>query len=230
VSGNRAKAEIDTVLTDKLVRDYLLNNDDFLQRYPELLDSLHIPHPSGSAVSLVEKQVTVLRDKNVEMRHRLKALTDNARANDQLFEKTRRLVLRLLEAESLPALYQAFTESMAADFGVEYSSMILFGEYPGADESCRLETAEHGKSKIGALLKSGKPVCGALRDEELSYLFPKSGNVGSAAMMPLDGEANLGLIAVGSSDASIYNNTVGTLFLNQIADVVVRLLPRFEQS
>jgi uncharacterized protein YigA (DUF484 family) len=230
VSGNQEKAEIDTVLNDELVRDYLFNNDDFLQRNPELLDSLHIPHASGSAVSLVEKQVTVLRDKNVEMRHRLKALTDNARANDQLFEKTRRLVLRLLEAGSLPALYQAFAESMAADFGVEYSSMILFGTYPGADEACRLETTEHAKANIGALLKSGKPVCGALRDEELNYLFPNSGKVGSAAVMPLDGEAALGLIAVGSSDASVYNNTVGTLFLNQIADVVVRLLPRFEQS
>jgi uncharacterized protein YigA (DUF484 family) len=224
------QAKVESALNDELVREYLIDNDDFLQRNPDMLDCLHVPHASGSAVSLVEKQVSVLREKNVEMRHRLKALTDNARANDQLFEKTRRLLLTLLEAESLPALYQAFGTSMAADFGVEYASMILFGSYGEVDENCRLDTAENAKAEIGALLKSGKPVCGALRDEELSYLFPHSGNVGSAAMIPLDGEASLGLIAVGSSDANVYNNTVGTLFLSQIADVVVRLLPRYKQS
>lgn len=217
-------------LNDELVRDYLMDNDDFLQRNPDLLDYLHVPHASGSAVSLVEKQVTVLREKNVEMRHRLKALTDNARDNDKLFEKTRRLILSLLEAESLEAMSQAFSQSMATDFGVDYSSMILFGNYGDAVGDCRVESAEDAKKEIGALLKSGKPVCGALRNEELSYLFPRSGNVGSAAMIPLDGEAKLGLIAVGSADANVYNSTVGTLFLSQIADVIMRLLPRFEQG
>ena len=224
------QAKVESALNDELVRAYLMENDDFLQRNPDMLDCLHVPHASGSAVSLVEKQIAVLRDKNVEIRHKLKALTDNARANDQLFEKTRRLVLTLLEAQSLPALYQAFSKSMTEDFGVEYASMILFGAYDEVDQNCRLDTAEHAKTNIGPLLKSGKPVCGAMRKEELSYLFPNSGNVGSAAMIPLDGEATLGLIAVGSSDANVYDNTVGTLFLSQIADVVVRLLPRYKQS
>ncbi len=230
MSGNQDQATIEIGLTDEMVKDYLMDNDDFLQRNPDLLDSLHIPHASGSAVSLVEKQVAVLREKNVEMRHRLRALNDNARDNDKLFEKTRRLILSLLEAESLPALYQAFSESMTADFGVEYSSMILFGDFGEVDGDCRVETTQQAKNEIGALLKSGKPVCGALRTEELSYLFPNSGTIGSAAMIPLDGEANLGLIAVGSSDANCYNNTVGTLFLSHIADVVMRLLPRFQRG
>ena len=217
-------------LNDELVREYLMDNDDFLQRNPDLLDCLHVPHASGSAVSLVEKQVTVLRDKNVEMRHRLKALTDNARDNDKLFEKTRRLILSLLEAESLEAVNLVFGEAMATEFGVDYSSMILFGNYGDAVGDCRVESAADARKEIGPLLKSGKPVCGALRNEELSYLFPRSGNVGSAAMIPLDGEAKLGLIAVGSADANVYNNTVGTLFLSHIADVLMRLLPRFEQG
>ena len=230
MSGNQEQAAMDNAINDEMVREYLVDNDNFLQRNPDLLDILHVPHASGSAVSLVEKQVAVLRDKNVEMRHRLKALTDNARDNDKLFENTRRLILSLLEAESLQALYQAFSESMTTDFGVEYSSMILFGDFGEVDSDCRVESADKARDEIGALLKSGKPICGALRDEELSYLFPNSGNVGSAAMIPLDGEAKLGLIAVGSSDANCYNNTVGTLFLSQIADVVLRLLPRFRQG
>jgi uncharacterized protein YigA (DUF484 family) len=93
------QAGTSVTLNDELVRDYLMDNDSFLQRNPDILDFLHIPHASGSAVSLVEKQASVLREKNVEMRHRLKALSQNARENDLLFEKTRTLVLSLLEAQ-----------------------------------------------------------------------------------------------------------------------------------
>jgi uncharacterized protein YigA (DUF484 family) len=230
MSGKQNQASTQITLNDELVRDYLMDNDTFLQRNPDMLDFLHIPHASGSAVSLVEKQATVLREKNVEMRHRLKALSENARENDLLFEKTRTLVLSLLEAESLQALNSAFNKSMSDDFQVEYASMVLFGDYDKETGDCRLETAENSQAQIGALLKSGKPVCGTLRKQELSYLFPQSGDVGSAAVMPLDGDASLGLIAVGSSDANRYNNTVGTLFLSQIADVIVRLLPRFRAA
>ncbi|MFT5709644.1 MAG: hypothetical protein ACI8QT_000331 [Halioglobus sp.] len=230
MSGKQNPAGTQVTLNDELVRDYLMDNDSFLQRNPDMLDFLHIPHASGSAVSLVEKQACVLREKNVEMRHRLKALSDNARENDLLFERTRTLVLSLLEAESLEALYRAFNKSMSNDFDVEYASMVLFGDYGEETGDCRLDTAENSQAQIGALLKSGKPICGTLRKEELSYLFPKSGDVGSAAVMPLDGEASLGLIAVGSSDANRYNNMVGTLFISQIADVIVRLLPRFRAA
>ncbi len=232
MSGNKKQTAVSTqtALDDEMVRNYLLDNADFLQRNPDMLDCLHVPHASGSAVSLVEKQVSVLREKNVEMRHRLKALTNNARDNDTLFEKTRQLVLNLLEADSVHALHSAFAHSMATDFEVEHASLILFGEYGDMSGDCRVESADYARGKIGALLKGGKPVCGALRKNELGYLFPDAGEIGSAAMIPLDGEAKLGLVAVGSSDASRYNNTVGTLFLSQIADVVVRLLPRFEQA
>ena len=72
-------------LNDEIVREYLKNNDDFLQRNPDMLDYLHISHASGSAVSLVEKQASVLRERNTELRQQLKTLTTNATANDALF-------------------------------------------------------------------------------------------------------------------------------------------------
>ena len=64
-------------LSEDQVREYLKENGDFLQRNPDLLDHLHVSHASGSAVSLVEKQVSVLRERNMEMRHRLTGLTTN---------------------------------------------------------------------------------------------------------------------------------------------------------
>jgi uncharacterized protein YigA (DUF484 family) len=225
-SNEQAVKAGDDQINDELVRDYLKAHSDFLQRNPDMLDYLHIAHASGSAVSLVEKQVGVLRERNIDMRRRLNTLTSNARDNDTLYEQTRTLVLKLLEAGSPAELHNAFIESMASDFQVEHASMILFGEQADSDGDYRVETAESAKIEIGALLKGRKAVCGALRKEELTYLFPTAGEMGSAALMPLyDGE-ELGVIAVGSSDAHRYSSSMGTLFLTHIADVVVRLLPR----
>jgi uncharacterized protein YigA (DUF484 family) len=211
------------------VREYLKNHDDFLQRNPDMMDYLHISHASGSAVSLVEKQVSVLRERNVDMRHRLNALTGNARDNDKLYEKTRDLVLKLLEADSIEAVYRTYMDAMANDFQVEHACMILYGDSDSAGD-CRMDTRESAKKEIGALFRGHKAVCGTLRKEELNYLFPDAGEVGSAALMPLLNGEQLGLIAVGSSDGNRYNSAMGTLFLSHIADVIVRLLPHLSHS
>ncbi|MCB1841885.1 MAG: DUF484 family protein [Halioglobus sp.] len=213
-------------LNDDLVRDYLKSHDDFLQRNPDLLDYLHVDHQSGSAVSLVEKQVSVLRERNMDMRHRLTTLTGNARENDRLYEQTRALILQLLEAESLDALYAAFMQGMREGFHVDHACLMLYGDDDRA-ANYRVESLDAAQREIGPLLRGQKAVSGTLRKEELAFLFPGGGEVGSAALTPLHHEGeSLGLIAVGSSDANRYNSSVGTLFLSHIADVIVRLLPR----
>jgi len=224
--NNRAEAETPAqAISVEQVREYLKENGDFLQHNPDMLDHLHISHASGSAVSLVEKQVSVLRERNIDMRHRLNTLTTNARDNDRLYEHTRKLVLALLDATSVDELYTAFVDSMENDFKVDYASLILFGE-PDNDSKCRIETAEAARIEIGALLRGHNPVSGVLRKDELAYLFPDAGEVGSAALMPLSKGEELGLVAVGSADANRYGSNMGTLFLTHIADVIVRLLPR----
>lgn len=223
----------DAGLNDETVREYLKNHDDFLQRYPDMLDYLHVSHASGSAISLVEKQVSVLRERNTEIRQRLKALSANAKDNDTLYEQTRSLVLKLLDAESEEALYSTFMTTMKEDFQADYASMILYGD-TGSSEGCRTETREAVKKEIGSLFRGHKAVCGTLRTEELTFLFAEGAEVGSAAMMPLSGNSPesepLGLIAVGSADANRYNKTVGTLFLSHIANVVVKLLARLKTA
>jgi len=225
-------------LNDEMVQEYLKDNGDFLQRHPEMFDHLHISHASGSAVSLVEKQVSVLRERNIDMRHRLKTLTNNARDNDKLYAQTRALVLKLLESNSVSTLAQAFNNAMHKDFGVEHATIILFGDGL-AGSGYRVESAEEAKKALGSLMRGSKAVCCALRKEEMHYLFPsgkvsnpdiqggraKAAQAGSAAIMPLPGNGQSGLIAVGSSDPNYYSSSMGTMFLEHIADVIVRLLP-----
>jgi uncharacterized protein YigA (DUF484 family) len=225
-------------LSDTEIREYLKRHPDFFERHPDLLDQLHISHSSGSAVSLVEKQVSVLRERNMEMRKRLNTLTGNARDNDKLHELTRKLVLHLLEADSLDTLAETFHCCLRDDFDVEHVSMILFGNPDNAGRHSRIEPAERARIEIGALLKGGTPVCGTLREDELRYLFPDASGVGSAAVVPMlkpagasgAQPAELGVIAVGSTDPHYYSADMGTVFLSHIADVVLRLLPRFTQG
>jgi len=225
-SNKQAGAAVTTQfeLNDAMVRDYLKANDDFLQRNPELLDELQVAHASGSAISLVEKQVSVLRERNMDMRHRLKALTDNARENDRLYEQTRRMVLQLLEARSLPELYTRFMQGMTGGFGVDHACMIIYGEGGDAD-GWREESPQVVHERVGHLIRKDKCVSGALRSEELRFLFPHSSEAGSAALAPLTSAQPLGLIAAGSADPGRYHSGVGTLFLEHIAEVIVRLLP-----
>ena len=80
---------------------YLRENPDFFGRHPMLLTDLSLPHDSGEAISLVERQVAILRERNIDMRRRLTHLVGAANTNDTLFEKTRRFTLNMLDCDDL---------------------------------------------------------------------------------------------------------------------------------
>ena len=78
--------QTDQELDAQQVADYLRRHPAFFAEYDELLPELIIPHQPGQAVSLVERQVKLLRERNIDVRHRLNQLMDVARENDRLFE------------------------------------------------------------------------------------------------------------------------------------------------
>jgi len=207
------------------VAAYLRAHPEFFVDHDELIPELRIPHQPGTAVSLVERQVKLLRERNIEMRHRLSQLMDVARDNDRLFDKTRRLVLDLLDANSLEEVIGAVDESLRHEFQVPFVSLILFSETPlpvGRSVTCA-----EAQQAIGGLLGSGKTVCGVLRPHELAYLFgeQESSYIGSAAVVSLSQQQ--GILAIGSEDPQHYKSSLGTLFLGYIAEVLTRVLPSY---
>src|SRR5690606_7331696 len=102
-------------LDPEQVADYLRHHPEFFVDHQELLGDLFLPHESGPAVSLVERQVSILRERNIDMRNRLSKLLDNARENDKLFDKTKRLVLSLLEGQDLGDIVDALHYSFDKD-------------------------------------------------------------------------------------------------------------------
>jgi uncharacterized protein YigA (DUF484 family) len=115
------------------VTAFLRANPEFFVEHEELLSELRIPHQRGTTVSLVEHQVKLLRERNIEMRHRLSHLMDVARDNDRLFEKTRRLVLDLLDASSMEEVVGAVEDSLRHEFQVPFVS--LMGQLGGSASS-----------------------------------------------------------------------------------------------
>lgn len=215
-------------ISDQDVCAYLREHGDFFTHNPKLLEEINLPHQRGEAVSLVERQVALLRERNIDMRHRLGKLLDNARDNDKLFDKTKRLVLQLLEGRSLADLVDTLLLSFDRDFNIEYTSLTFFGDsarLPGS--AARVCALHEARESVGRILAGNKIVCGDLPETELAFLFPgQAEHIGSAAVMPLLHGNCYGLLAIGSSDANHYRSSMGTLFLGYIGEVLNRLVPR----
>jgi len=217
-------------LEAEAVAAWLHEHPDFFAEHDDLLTAMRVPHQRGDTVSLVERQMKLLRERNIEMRHRLSQLMDVARDNDRLFEKTRRLILDLMDATSLEEIVIAVEDSLRQEFQVPFVSLILFSDNPMTVG--RWVSSAEAQKAIGGLISEGKTVCGALREHELEFLFgsEQSKEVGSTAIVALNHQGLHGVLAIGSRDPQHYKSSVGTLFLTYIADVLSRLLPRFTNA
>src|SRR5690606_34885530 len=218
-----------TDITADQVAAYLKLHPDFFLKRDDLLTELQVAHPAGGAVSLLERQVSVLRERSVDLRHRLNSLLDNARNNDRLFEQTKQLGLKLLEAQSLDQIVDTFKDCREQDFQHDFASLELIGnpaQFRGV--RARMVTLADAREQVEGLLKSSKAVCSVLRPEEVKFLFPEhSRQVGSAAVIPLHFGQPLGVLAIASTDPNYFRSSIGTLFLGYIAEVINRLLPKY---
>lgn len=216
-------------LEPEQIEAWLREHPEFFENHPDLLAELSLPHESGSAISLVERQVAILRERNIDMRHRLSKLLDNARDNDKLFDKTKRLVLTLLEGQDMGDIIDALHYSFDKDFSINFTSVILFGNLEKVPSSqARVVSIAEAREHLGALLKNSRAVCGTLGSKELEFVFGNhASEIGSVAVVPLMHGSAFGLLAIGNRDPNYYRSSMGTLFLGYIAEVLNRLLPKY---
>jgi uncharacterized protein YigA (DUF484 family) len=229
MSTEQKNPHTEDLLTLSEIKTYLETNPRFFEDHPDLLEVIELPHDSGPAISLIERQVSVLRERNLEMRQRLSAMLDSAKINDKLFEKTKRLILTLLEAEDLVTIVNATSNSLSTDFQVQFHSMLLFSDNqsPGLSPHVRMVNIEQANSHIGTLLRTNRATCGVLGSDELTFLFGgEAKKVGSVAAVPLTHGSVFGVLAIGHTDPNYYRSSMGTLFLSYIAEVLNRIIPR----
>jgi uncharacterized protein YigA (DUF484 family) len=233
--STQRKAEFaDEALFETSVKEYLQAHPDFFERHGALLDTLQLPHVAGGAVSLVEHQVSRLRQKELKMQRQLRELIDVARDNDVLAAKIHRLTLQLLAASDLPACIRAVEEAMRSGFSADQSVLVHFGD-PALFEDIDVgrffrvvQRADETLKPFSTFLAGNTPRCGQVRDSQREFLFRGDAEeIGSMALVPLGRKAEIGFLAIGSADAARFHPGMSIDFLARVGDLVAGALRRY---
>lgn len=216
--------DAETNPTDESVIAYLKDDPGFFLRHPKLLSELNLPHEAGEATSLIERQVAILRERNMQMRRRMNELLQAAKDNDVLFAKTRTLTLELLHVNNWHELNEVLATYVLADFQADFvcchlAKLPVFLDHLQSHEG----TLPHER-----FVTNNQPVCLMLRSEELATIFPiqDHNTQGSAVLAPLFWENGEGCLAIGARDANRFTPDMDTLFVTYIGDVLSRVVQR----
>ncbi|MDR0780301.1 MAG: DUF484 family protein [Pseudomonadales bacterium] len=215
-------------ITAAAVAQYLRQHPDFFLEHGDLLRELKIPHESGRAVSLLERQVAVYRQRQYAMDEQFNDIVGNAKINDALFEKTRLVILDLLRCRTLAQLLGTIGERIRGNFDASAATLAFVTERGDAGALLTIPPTAL-RTAFGEFHEKQRTWCGSLNPVQQSLLFPKqSAPIVSAAVVPLHlsetsrfrhtyGQP---LLLIGSTQASHFNSTLDTLFLDFIGEVL----------
>ena len=223
-----ASAKTAAPLGEQGVADYLRRHPGFFEDKPTLLADLRVPHTAGAAVSLVERQVTVLRERNANLQSQLDGLLQVARANDKLNALLHKFTLRMIECESLDVLLDLLSKKLRQDFSADLVAIRLLAEpkekAPASREAFPTD-ADAFRGLFQRLLGGGKPYCGQLKKEQLDALFGEHAEeVSSSAVLPMGLGGELGMVVIGGYERDRYHTDVDTAFLQCMSEVMAAAL------
>lgn len=230
-SQNSLAKTDDLSLDDESVANYLLEHPDFFANHEELLQDLRIPHKSGGAISLLERQVSLLRRRNDETQQKIKSFVENAQENDDLFEKTRTIILNIINTLSLEELSELLEEKLRVEFDANATKLFFATEddIESTDSALSLLPLELTRKVLGKLFQRKRAYCGKLNKDQAQLFFPETPNISSVAIIPIHfhGESNLTeklpgipLLVVASTKDKHFNASLDTLFLDFIGEIL----------
>lgn len=213
------------------VANFLHNNPDFFIDHAELLAEMNFSNTHGaSAVSLVERQVGLLRDKVKLLEGKLGELIGFGEENDIIAEKVHSLAIDLQGAADLSRVVGALYTHMNRSFAVPCIAVRLWGIASGdaatAEEFQPVsDTIKHVASSIQ------QPYCGPADSQEAVVWFgARETPIRSLAQIPLReqgfGGACFGMLVLASEDAHRFYPDMGTLYLARIGDLAAAALLR----
>ncbi|TJY64805.1 DUF484 family protein [Sinimarinibacterium sp. CAU 1509] len=211
-------------LSEREVVAYLKQHDDFLSRHPDLLEAIELRHRSGSAVSLIEKQVDMLRAKNQRLEDRMARLLEAARENERRTEAVQRLARTLIRAPSLAAVAAGLVKCMREDFGIDAVFVgVASSQFKRHDIVGIVPIEPDGRlaRAFEDFFRTRLIECGPIAEDKAALLFGKAvDSIASAAVVPLEKEKSFGMLALGSSDPKRFQPRQGKLFLELTAELV----------
>ncbi len=210
-----------TPLSDAAVSDYLLANPDFFREHKKLLTRLSIPHPAGGAVSLVERQVEVLRQENRRLERRLVEWMEIAHENDRLLKHLHALAVALLAEPEPGRRVAVLVAGLRDDFEAAAVALVLHRAeaceaLPGARHLASDDPAFEGLTET---LGSGQTFCRPLADARCERIFPGESGLASAAFVPFDAGGERGVLVLASPDPKHFHASLDTTYLARIGEL-----------
>ncbi len=208
-------------MTDEEVARFLQSNPAFFQQHPALFTELLLPDPhQGNAVSLLERQALLLRERVRALESRLTELIRIGRDNDVLASSLVEWTKALLAESGPDQRARVAIEELKRVFAVPLAEIFLWFASP--------EPAQARIAQLASSLRA--PLCGSHID--LAHVgIPGAAwsEARSVALVPLRRGAQpeaFGLIALGSSDPARFEATLGTALLERIGELASAALAR----
>ena len=213
-------------LSESEVLDYLEHNPGFLENNEPLLNSIINNCPKDGTISLAQKQIQVLHERNAEMRKKIAFLVKRAKTNDEIFEKTRSLNLSVINSTSWTELNETLATQMIIDFDADFVSIHL-KEIDIINELDHIHFHDK-KLPCESLLGNQVTQCSSLREEEMGSLFPidQYNEAGSAVLLKMKLVRGGGLLCIGSNELTMFSQEIDTMFVRYMADVLACVINR----
>ncbi|WP_322031514.1 DUF484 family protein [Paraburkholderia sp. J76] len=223
-------------MNDREVADYLLAHPDFFVEHAELLATIKLGNPHGkAAVSLQERQMEMLREKNKHLERRLSELLRYGHENDSIAAKFNRWTTRMIAERDPYALPRSITQNLRDVFDMPQAALRVWDVAEGYGQA---DFARHTGEEVRIFANSlDTPYCGANTGfEAAQWLDPADGAAESVAIIALrvpavasndaPGGDAFGLLVMGSPDPRRFHEGMATDFLTQIGALASAALSR----
>lgn len=215
-------------LTEDDIAQYLLNRPDFFERHAELLAAVQLTSPlTGRAVSLLERQAEILRERLRQLELRTADMIRHGQDNMGLIDRLHRWTCTLLACDEPARLPALVSEGLARTFAVPQVALRLWDVAPdwaGAPWAAPVE--EETRAFVQSL---PRPFVGANPGVRPLQWLPDPAAAASVALLPLRPLAQapaFGLLVLASDDAQRFGADAGTDFLQRLAELAAAALGR----
>ena len=209
------------------VAQYLQGNPQFFEEHAELISHLVIPHPHGGrTISITERQMLSLRDKNRQLEVKMNELLQFGEENDAISEKMHRLGVAMIAAASFQAVLHTLNFHLRDDFAIPQVALRLWDRPENLQELPEFADVSEELQTFAETLS--QPYCGSTAGFETSSWFgDASKHVRSQALVAMrNGGGTIGMIALGSEDAQRFYAGMGTLYLERLGEMASAALAR----
>ena len=213
------------VLNEKEVEQYLLLNPDFLSKNSHILNALEIVHETGGAVSLIQKQVELLRKNYNSTSNNLLELIEIAKNNEGIFIKTRDLILDLILCKNITEIISLTEREFQGKFNSDICKILFFKENINLPKG-RVIGPKVAHKVVGGKYNTKDIYCGPASKTESDYLFKKKSGIVECVLIPIKCPDCPGLLALGSKSSGVYSEDYDSMFLEFVSQVLANLIER----